>query len=243
MENNKNILITIKNLSRKVDKGKNAFFANNKINLKIYEGEHVALIGANGAGKTTLVEQIVGLHKPTYGKITYSFGNHKKQISQNIGIQFQDSVYPPNITVKAVIDFVCRAYSADITKEELDNMIDLFLIRPFYTQEAFSLSGGQVQRLNVLLSLIHRPKVLFLDELSTGLDINIRTQIKIFLKDYIRQYGITLVLISHDMNEVEYLCDRIIIMRSGKVIRDVPIKDLKMNNQSLEDAIGKYFNN
>ena len=243
MKNVKQALITIQNLSRRVGKGKQKFFANDKINLKFYKDENIGLVGANGAGKTTLVEQIVGLHKPTSGKIIYSFGNTKREICKNIGIQFQDSLYPPNITVKAIIDFVCKAYSANITKIELDYMIDIFLIRPFYKQEAFTLSGGQVQRLNVLLSLIHRPKVLFLDELSTGLDINIRTQIKIFIKEYIKKYGITLILISHDMSEIEYLCHRLIIMKSGRVIKDDNITNIKKNYKSLEEATSRYFTN
>lgn len=240
----KNKLITIKNLCRKVGKGKQSFFANDNINLEFYEGENIGLIGANGAGKTTLVEQLVGLNKPTSGEIIYAFGKTKAQISKNIGIQFQDSTYPPNITVRAIINFVRDAYNAEISNEELNKMIDIFLIRPFYKQEAYSLSGGQTQRLNILLALIHKPKVLFLDELSTGLDINIRTQIKIFLKEYIKKNNITLILISHDMNEVEYLCDRVIIMKSAKVIMDTSVKELTKNKKvSLEDIVTKYINN
>ena len=128
-----------------------------------------------------------------------------------------------------------------MTKDELKDIIDRFGVTSFYHQNAKSLSGGQSQRLNVLLALLHRPKVVFLDELSTGLDIRIRNEIKVFVKDYAKKYNMNIVLISHDMNEVEYLADRAIIMKDGEIVNEVKIKDLAKKHIKLEDYITKYI--
>ncbi|MDR3329900.1 MAG: ABC transporter ATP-binding protein [Mycoplasmataceae bacterium] len=235
-------LIKCIDVCRSFGKGKKKFLAVDHLNTTFYQGENVALLGSNGAGKTTLVEMIVGLNKPTTGKILFSFGKTKIDCSRNIGIQFQDSTYPPNISVKSVIDFVRRAYGSDITNEELSDMIDTFMIRDFYKRDTSGLSGGQTQRLNILLALIHRPKIVFLDELSTGLDITIRTQIKEFIKVYATKHSITIVLVSHDMNEVEYLTDRIVIMSKGKIIQDVNTHNIIKKFGSVEKYVTKFIN-
>ncbi|MBP5783919.1 ABC transporter ATP-binding protein [bacterium] len=178
-------LIAIKNLCM-VFKRKNVgkVYAVNNISFDINYLENLAFIGANGAGKTTTVEIIAGINKPTSGTIDYNF-KYKKSFQEQIGIQFQDSSYPRGITVKNVIEFMRDAQGVDkerMSDEEFDELLDIFKIKEFYNLGASKLSGGQQQRLNVLLSLMHKPKVIFLDELATGLDIQIRHKLEEFVQ-------------------------------------------------------------
>ena len=234
-------LIEVKNVVKEFGKNKKKVVALKGISFDIKDGENLALIGSNGAGKTTIVEIIAGLNKPTTGEIIYHFYDKNENINRNLGIQFQDSTYPAGLTVKRIISFILDAYGSSMTKDELKDIIDRFGVTSFYHQNAKSLSGGQSQRLNVLLALLHRPKVVFLDELSTGLDIRIRNEIKVFVKDYAKKYNMNIVLISHDMNEVEYLADRAIIMKDGEIVNEVKIKDLAKKHIKLEDYITKYI--
>ncbi|MGL5308437.1 MAG: ATP-binding cassette domain-containing protein, partial [Metamycoplasmataceae bacterium] len=133
-------------------------------------------------------------------------------------------------------------YGAKIEKNELNALIQIFGINEFYRKNASSLSGGQQQRLNALLALIHKPKVLFLDELSTGLDITIRTKIKDFIKLYALENNMTIVLISHDMDEVEHLVDRIIIIDKGVIMVDMDKEEILDKHEKLTDFITPYIN-
>ncbi len=237
----KNTLIEIKNLHKEFKVNSKILVAINDLTFNINEGENLALIGSNGAGKTTTVEILIGLSKQDSGTIKYNLGVEEKNKHEQIGIQFQSSSYPPGIKVKRVIKFIIDAYNASITKDELEQMIDVFGIRDFYNQEASGLSGGQQQRLNIILALLHKPKVVFLDELSTGLDITIRTEIKKFIKEFTTKHKITIVIISHDAAEIEYLADRIVIMNKGNIVIDRMIKDVKSKEKSFEEFITKYI--
>ncbi len=123
----------------------------------------------------------------------------------------------------------------------MKNCKNEFGIDKFYNKNARSLSGGQQQRLNLLLSIIHKPKLVFLDELSTGLDIKIRTTIKKFIKKFAKDNDMTIVIISHDMEEVDYLADRIIVLKEGKVVSDKPKKEIKSEFASIEKFLEQYL--
>ncbi|MGL5732843.1 MAG: ATP-binding cassette domain-containing protein, partial [Metamycoplasmataceae bacterium] len=179
----KKVLIDVVNLRKDFGKLKHAKTVLQNITFKIREGEALGILGANGAGKTTLVEILAGLNKQTSGEVNYLF-DYKKSYLEEVGIQFQESSYPPGLSVKEIIAFVIEIYGTKIDDNELNALIHIFGINEFYKKHASSLSGGQQQRLNALLALIHKPKVLFLDEISTGLDITIRTKIKDFIKVY-----------------------------------------------------------
>ena len=127
-----------------------------------------------------------------------------------------------------------------ITNKDLNKMIKEFGVEKFYNKSASSLSGGQRQRVNLLLAILHKPKIMFLDELSTALDIKLRNSIKTVIKKYAEENHILLVVISHDINEIEYLCDRLIILERGKVVSDVE-KSVIMKKNNLEEYITKYL--
>lgn len=217
-------LIEAHNITKNFNVNGQKFAANDNISINFKAGQPVALLGSNGAGKTTFIEMMVGLNKPTSGYFQYNYKT-KVNYQESLGIQFQDSSYPAGLRCKDIIHFLKDAYKISITDEELEILIQEFGVDKFYKKNAHSLSGGQQQRLNLLLSIMHKPKLVFLDELSTGLDIKIRTTIKKFIKKFAEENNMTIILISHDMAEVEYLAERIIVLQNGKVVVD----DLKSN--------------
>ncbi len=221
-------ILEIKNLTKKF--GKN--IANNNISFSIKKGERVGIIGANGAGKTTLVEQIIGTLKPTSGEINYNF-KYKKTPQEKMGMQFQESSYPVGLTVKDVIDFSLEIYGSNIDKKDLNDMLKKFQVMSFYKSEAKGLSGGQKQKLNVLLAIAHNPEIVILDEISTGLDISAREEIIGYVDDITKTKEMATILISHNMNEIERLCSRVIILSKGEVFMEETIKNIQKKHKSL----------
>lgn len=237
---NKKALIEINNITKSFGNNENKVIAINNLSLKIYENENIAILGGNGAGKTTLVEIIAGLNKPTSGNIDYHLGQ-EYNFKENIGIQFQDSAYPTGINVKQVITFIRKISKVDMDDNKVNALIEIFGIGEFYNKKASSLSGGQQQRLNCLLSIINNPKFIILDELSTGLDIIIRNRIKEFIYEYAKEHNMTILIISHDMDEVNYIADRIVIMRKGEIYLDMNKKDLIKKYGSITECVNKYI--
>lgn len=237
---NKDILIELHNLYKSFGKRNKLTQAVDDLSFNIYKNQNMALLGANGAGKTTTVEMIAGICKPDKGKIIYKFP-YIDSFHEGVGIQFQDSSYPVGLYVKDVIMFMVNVYNIDLNITEMKSMVAAFGLEKFYNRPARSLSGGQQQRLNILLALMHKPKVVFLDELSTGLDINIRQQIIAFVKEYCIKFSITIILISHNMEEVEALCNRIIVLQKGKIKVDMYATDIIKKYKSVEKLAQKYI--
>lgn len=233
-------VIEVKNLVRFFGTGEKKKIVLNNLNLDIYNGENIALLGGNGAGKTTFVEILAGLNKPNDGEIKYLF-NYKKNFQEKIGIQFQDSSYPPAISVKEVIKFMINIYGSKMNNDELNALIKIFGVDEYYNKRASKLSGGQQQRLNVLLALLHKPQIIFLDELSTGLDISIRTRIKRFIRDYSIENKMLVILVSHDMGEVQELCQRIVFLKNGNIVENMLIKDIERKYGSLDEFVSELL--
>ncbi|MGL4616973.1 MAG: ABC transporter ATP-binding protein [Mycoplasmoidaceae bacterium] len=233
-------LIEFKNITKLFNNNKNKFTAVDDLSFSLYENENVALLGANGAGKTTTVEMMIGLNSPTSGEILYLY-DYKYNFQEAIGIQFQDSSYPIGLNVSNIIDFMIDVYDIDITKEEIISVVTSFGLIDYLNKPAKSLSGGQQQRFNILLALLHKPKIVFLDELSTGLDIYIKNQIRVFVKNYCEKFNINIVLVSHDIEEIDNIADRIMILQNGKLKVDINKSKIKKYAKSLNDLINKYI--
>lgn len=241
-ENNKEdkkLLIEIKDLTKVFGHKENKVTAINGVSLNIYQNQNIALLGGNGAGKTTFVEIISGLNKQTSGEIKYHFEDNAN-FKEYIGIQFQDSSYPVGIKVRQVIKFITKISKISINKDTLNAMLYIFGIDEFYNKKASSLSGGQQQRLNCLLAILNKPKFIILDELSTGLDVTIRNKIKTFIKEYAKENNITILIISHDMDEVDYIADRIVIMKKGNIYLDMDKSDVIKKYKTLNNCISNY---
>ncbi|RXY96791.1 ABC transporter ATP-binding protein [Malacoplasma penetrans] len=231
-------IIEIKNLNKSFNRNKNHVLKN--ISIDLYENEHTAILGGNGAGKTTLVEILAGITKADEGEINYLY-EYKNSFQEKIGIQFQDSSYPKGLSVKDIISFILDIFKSDLNKDELNALIKIFGIDEFYNKKANSLSGGQSQRLNCLLSILHKPSFLILDELSTGLDVTIKSNIKSFIKEFAKENKITLLLVSHDMDEIQYLSQRIIILKNGEIFVDAKLEDIIKEFGSLTECMDMYI--
>ncbi|NOQ50389.1 MAG: ATP-binding cassette domain-containing protein [Mycoplasmataceae bacterium] len=196
------------------------------ITFDMYEGERVAIVGANGAGKTTLSEIIAKVKDPSSGEINYSFGKTKSEISAKVGIQFQDSSYPDFYRVGDLVTFVIDVSETNLTIEEIDTLYKTFDLHNLKKEVANGLSGGQQQRLNIMLAVVNNPKLLILDEVGTGLDVESRTKIKAYINDYINETGAALLLVSHNSDEVIELVNRVITIHNGKIYEDRPLKEI-----------------
>lgn len=209
------------------------------VDFTINENEHLIILGANGAGKSVLVETIAGLIKPSEGKINYHFDS--TDLNQQIGVQFQAIDFPSNLTPYDVIQFNIDLFKINIDKDELEELIIAFKIDRFINQKCSKLSGGQKQRLNVLLALINKPKVVFLDEFSTGLDFLIKSQIEEFLLNYAQKNNITVVIVSHDVNEIEIFAKKIVALSQGKIVLSATKEEVIERFGSIRNLMKTYI--
>ncbi|MDA7026811.1 ABC transporter ATP-binding protein [Bacillus sp. CLL-7-23] len=187
------------------------------LNLSIKQGMVFGLLGANGAGKSTTIECMLGTKKADSGMFTILGMNpltERKQLFQRVGVQFQEAHYQEKITVKELCEVTQSLYKK---VEHYEDLLKQFGISDKMKSLVRELSGGQRQRLFIILALIPQPKVVFLDELTTGLDARARRDVWKVLSD-LKKKGLTIILTSHFMDEVEALCDRICILRKGQTV-------------------------
>jgi ABC-2 type transport system ATP-binding protein len=191
----------------------------NGVNLTIQPGQFTALLGPNGAGKTTLVEMIEGIQKPDKGEI-HIFGKrwegHSNELHQLIGLSLQETRFIDKLTVEETMKMFASFYNlGDERVNEIINEINLSEKRKSFT---VNLSGGQRQKLALGIALLNNPRVLLLDEPTTGLDPNARREIWKILLQLKNKALTSLILTTHYMEEAEQLCDYIIIIDSGKIL-------------------------
>lgn len=239
---NKNPLIVVNNLTQffKSKNEKNIIFKN--INFEIYENDRLALLGPNGAGKTTLVSILCGFIKQKEGEIKYNF-DYKNNPYEKLSIQFQDLQFPSSLTPKDLIEFSLKLANINYkeNEEEINQALNIFEIDKILNKKMSKLSGGQQQRVNVLISMLGKPKVLFLDEFTTGLDIAIKNRIQNYILNYCEKNKIALVIISHDIDSIEEMTNRIIILADKKIMIDASAKDLSKEFGSIKNVLKKYI--
>ncbi|MGN0735323.1 MAG: ABC transporter ATP-binding protein [Anaerovoracaceae bacterium] len=187
------------------------------ISLSVECGTVFGLLGANGAGKSTTIECILGTKTADSGTVTVLGYNPKKdrrRLFQNVGVQFQECDYQPEIKVSELCEETACLYKNPSDWKEL---CVRFGIGDKINNTVRNLSGGERQRLFIVLALIPNPKLVFLDELTTGLDVKARRGVWKILSD-LKSKGLTIFLTSHFMDEIEALCDEICILRQGKIV-------------------------
>lgn len=215
-----NTIISVKNLVKNYGN----FQAVKGISFDVLEGEIFGLLGPNGAGKSTTLEIIETLREKTSGDITVDGLNLDKdpqEIKKIIGVQLQSSGYYPGLNLVELIDLFCGLYNRDVVPMELLEMVNL---KDKAKAKVKELSGGQKQRFSVATTLINEPRIIFLDEPTTGLDPQARRSLWELIKN-IRERGTTVIMTTHYMDEAEYLCDRVAIIDSGKIVAlDTPDK-------------------
>jgi len=193
------------------------------VDLEVEEGEVVGLIGANGAGKTTTVECLQGLRHPDSGVLRvlgYDPTTQADRLRPLIGSQLQDSALPDRLRVREAVELFATARARDAGE-----LLDRFGLSERRDSAFASLSGGERQRLFLVLALLNRPQLVFLDELTQGLDPAARRNVWAAVGQ-LRDEGATVVLVTHELDEAEALCDRVIAMRAGQVLDAGPPADL-----------------
>ena len=209
----KNTIISVKDLV----KNYGSFNAVKGISFDVYEGEIFGLLGPNGAGKSTTLEIIETLRPKTSGEVVVDGLNLDKspgEIKKIIGVQLQSSGYYPGLNLTQLIELFCGLYNRNVDPMELLEMVNL---KDKAKAKVKELSGGQKQRFSVATTLINEPRVVFLDEPTTGLDPQARRNLWELVKK-IRERGTTVIITTHYMDEAEYLCDRVAIIDDGNII-------------------------
>lgn len=187
------------------------------IDFSVGQGEVFGLLGANGAGKSTTIECMLGTKKHDSGTISIlgmDPQKDRKKLFERVGVQFQEAHYQDKITVAELCEVTQSLYKTSL---DYTDLIQQFGLSEKLKSQVSELSGGQKQRLFIILALIPNPEVVFLDELTTGLDTKARREIWRALSD-LKAKGLTILLTSHFMDEVEALCDKIMILKNGKSI-------------------------
>lgn len=208
-----NAIISVKNLVKKYGD----FTAVNGISFEVSEGEIFGLLGPNGAGKTTTLEIIETLRNKTSGEVIVdgmNLDNSPQEIKKIIGVQLQAAGYYPNLNLKQIINLFSGLYNRDVDAMELLDSVNL---RDKAKNKFKELSGGQKQRFSIATTLINKPKIIFLDEPTTGLDPQARRNLWELIKE-LRQKGATVVITTHYLDEAEVLCDRVAIVDAGTII-------------------------
>ena len=229
--------VEIKNLSKIYDTKK----AVDSISLNIKEGTLLSLLGVNGAGKTTTIKMLSGLTEISNGEayiLGKSVKNDLEDVKKLINISPQDTAVAPNLTVKENLEFIAEIYNCD-DKEEMKNIVNKFSLDEVLNIKAKTLSGGWQRRLSIAMALITKPKVLFLDEPTLGLDVIARRELWKIISSL--KGKITIILTTHYMEEAEELSDYIAIMVKGKIIKQGTLEEIKelTKAKNLEEAFIK----
>jgi len=208
-------IISVNNLDKSYGKHQVLF----DFNLKVKRGECLGVVGPNGAGKTTLLECIEGLRKWQKGEIIIegrTIEENPKYLRSIMGVQLQSSSLPDEIKVKEAIELFAVEHNVTINEKLLDELD----VKNLVNQQYGKLSTGQKRRLHLLLAILHDPEIIILDEPTAGLDVN--TKYLLYLKiNELKESGKTILLTSHDMYEVENLCDRVAFLENGRVGKEI----------------------
>ena len=237
--------LEVKNLEKKFKD----FTAVNNINFCIEEGQTLGVLGPNGCGKTTTIGMLLGLIKPSSGKILINEENFENLNRENILSKFNfASPYvelPKKLTVKENLEIYGRLYGVkDLAKRIQEISSDLNL-RFFLNKKTGELSSGQKNRVSLAKSLINNPRILFLDEPTASLDPDIGDFVRKYIEEYKSKNKISILLASHNMKEVERLCDQVIMMKEGKIVDRGTCQSLidKHGRNNLEDTFLKLARN
>lgn len=205
----------------------------NDINFTIKQGEMVGYIGENGAGKSTTIKMLTGILTPTAGQIMVNGMNpHKERerFVQTIGVVFgQRSQLWWDIAVQESFRLLKKVYKVSDAQynDHMDHVIKTLDIEPLLDKPVRKLSLGQRMRCELAAALIHNPPLLFLDEPTIGLDVLVKLKIREFLKEINQKYNTTVLLTTHDLSDIEALCERVIMLDDGKIIYDGALASLK----------------
>ena len=233
-------MIIVSDLSKQF---KNTFAVKN-VNFKINKGKIIGLLGPNGCGKTTTLGMMLGLIKPSSGTITINGQNIETNRTNLLQIMNFISPYielPKKLTVEENLKVYGRLYGVKNLKDKIFDLMEKLNLIEFSSKKTGELSSGQKNRVSLAKSLINDPQLLLLDEPTASLDPDVGDYVRSFIEDYAKKKGTTILLASHNMNEVERLCHEVMMMKNGKIIDKGTCGDLinKHGRKNLEEVFLK----
>ena len=210
------------------------------LNFKVCRGEILGILGPNGAGKTTAIHCMLGLVTPTSGSIHImglDIASHRRKILSRVNFSSAYTALPANLTVRENLIVFARLYGLKSARNRIDSLLELFEIKETNNRLTGSLSSGQLTRLNLCKAFLNDPEILFLDEPTASLDPDIASKVRERLHDLQLQRGRTMIYTSHNMQEVEQMCDRVIFLAKGRIVmQGAPAEIIKQSkSRSLED--------
>ncbi len=203
------------------------------IEFDIQPGERVAFVGPNGAGKSTTIKMLSGILQPTAGEVRVlgrTPWKHRSTLGFEIGTVFgQRSQLWYHLPAKDAFDLLARIYELEPRsyRARLEELTEAFDVGDLLSRPVRQLSLGQRMRCEIVASLLHKPRILFLDEPTIGLDVTAKSVIRDLIRDSSRDDGSTLLLTSHDTGDMEQVCDRVIVINEGQLVLDRPVRDLR----------------
>ncbi len=237
--------LEVKNLEKKF----RDFIAVSNVSFCIEEGKTLGVLGPNGCGKTTTIGMLLGLIKPSDGKILIDEKNFESLNREEILSKFNfASPYvelPKKLTVKENLEIYGRLYGVKNLNKRILEISDDLNLGSFLNKKTGELSSGQKNRVSLAKSLINNPKILFLDEPTASLDPDIGDFVRKYIEEYKSKNKISILLASHNMKEVERLCDQVIMMKEGKIVDRGTCQSLidKHGRNNLEDTFLKLARN
>jgi ABC-2 type transport system ATP-binding protein len=219
----------------------NGTTAVDRLSFTAQRGEILGLLGPNGAGKTTAIQMLLGIIEPTAGSIRvfdHDIATHRQAILQRLNFSSAYVSLPQNLPVIDNLRVFARIYGVRNWREKAMGLLRLFEIDRFATRKTGQLSSGESTRLHLCKALLNDPELLLLDEPTASLDPDIADKVRKLLRRIQRERGITVLYTSHNMREIEELCDRVIFLHHGRKMAEGPPREViaKFNQQSLEQV-------
>lgn len=242
-------ILEVKKLTKKFG----SFTAVDTISFSLKEGEILGLLGQNGAGKTTTIQMLLGVLEPTFGEIRYfgkTFKSHREEILEQVNFSSTYTNLMWWLTVKENLEVMSYMYNIHNRKERIAWVIQTFRLEEVQHQELTELSAGQLTRLNLAKAFINLPKILLLDEPTASLDPEIAYEVRKFLEKERKEFNVSIIITSHNMNEVEELCDRVMIIEKGQIIADdspsalsqkITMSHIELLIRNEKEKARKYF--
>ena len=233
-------IIEIKELKKVFNKT----IAVDNLNFEIQKGKIIGLLGPNGCGKSTTIGMMLGLIKPTSGSVIINnknIENNRTSLLEKMNFISPYVELPKKLTVEENLKVYARLYGVKNLKEKIDNLIEKLNLSEFKSRKTGELSSGQKNRVSLAKALINDPEILLLDEPTASLDPDVGDYIRSFIENFVSNKGSTILLASHNMNEVERLCHEVMMMKNGKIIDKGTSSDLinKHGRKNLEEVFLK----
>lgn len=228
-------VLEVKNLTKRFGD----FTAVDNISFSLSDGEILGLLGPNGAGKTTTIQMLLGVMTPTAGLIRYfgeSFTKHREEVLKRINFASTYISFPPLFTVGEILHVFARLYEVPNRKERIEKLLNTFELAHLAKRAYVDLSAGEKTRLTLTKAFLNYPELILLDEPTASLDPEIAINVRRFLKKQKQEFNVSILLTSHNMAEVEELCDKILIVHHGKIIDEGTPEELARKISTCELA-------